>query len=57
MSANMFNYAGTTFLNSRAYAFNKAQMYAGASSVQSVSFDAPAGDFTLLPSNALARFS
>jgi hypothetical protein len=52
MSANMFNYAGTTFLNSRVYAFNKAQMYAGAAAVQVVSFDAAPGDFTLLPGNA-----
>jgi Carboxypeptidase regulatory-like domain len=51
MSANMFNYAGT-FQNSRVYAFNKAQMYAGAPSAQMVSFDAAPGDFTLLPSNA-----
>lgn len=52
MSANVFNFAGTPFLNPRAYAFNKAQMYAGAASVQIVSFDAPAADFTILPSNA-----
>jgi len=52
MSANVFNFAGTTFLNPRAYAFNKAQMYAGAASVQIVSFDAPSADFTILPSNA-----
>ena len=36
----------------RLYAFNKAQMYAGAPGVQVVSFDAPADEFTLLPSNA-----
>jgi hypothetical protein len=53
MSANMFNYAaGGSFQNPRVWAFNKAQMYAGASMVQVVSFDAPAADFTLLPSNA-----
>jgi hypothetical protein len=52
MSANIFNFAGTTFLNPRAYAFNKAQMYAGAASVQIVTFDAPNADFTILPSNA-----
>ncbi len=51
MSTNMFTYAGS-FMNPRVYAFNKAQMYAGASSVQVVSFDAPSADFTLLPSNA-----
>jgi len=52
MTASMFNYAGTTFLNPRAYAFNKAQMYAGAASVQIISFDMPSADFTVLPSNA-----
>ena len=52
MSANMFNFAGTSFLNPRAYAFNKAQMYAGAPTVQIISFDAPSADFTILPSNA-----
>jgi hypothetical protein len=53
MSVNMFDYAAAgSFQNPRVYAFNKAQMYAGAPSVQSVSFDAPAADFTLLPSNA-----
>ena len=53
MSVNMFDYAaGGDFQNARVYAFNKAQMYAGAPAVQSVSFDAPADDFTILPSNA-----
>ncbi|PYQ49403.1 MAG: hypothetical protein DMF59_13725, partial [Acidobacteria bacterium] len=53
MSANMFPYpAGGLFLNSRVYAFNKAQMYAGSPTVQVVSFDLPNNDFTLLPSNA-----
>ncbi len=53
MSANMFDYAASgSFQNPRVYAFNKAQMYAGGSVVQVVSFDAPVGDFTLLPSNA-----
>jgi hypothetical protein len=53
MSANMFDYAaGGSFQNPRVYAFNKAQMYAGAASIQVVSFDAPAADFTVLPSNA-----
>src|SRR5690349_11998616 len=48
MSANMFDYAASgSFQNPRVYAFNKAQMYAGAPTVQSVSFDAPASDFTL----------
>lgn len=53
MSANMFGYsAGASFQNPRVFAFNKMQMYAGAPTVQVVTFNAPAGDFTLLPSNA-----
>lgn len=53
MSVNMFDYAFTgSFQNVRLYAFNKQQMYAGASSVQSVSFDLPAVHFTVLPANA-----
>ncbi len=53
MSVNMFDYAASgSFQNVRAYAFNKAQMYAGNPTVQSVSFDAPSSEFTLLPSNA-----
>lgn len=53
MSANMFGFpAGGTFQGSRVWALNKAKMYAGAPSIQSISFDAPAADFTLLPSNA-----
>jgi uncharacterized repeat protein (TIGR01451 family) len=53
MSANMFGYsAGASFQNPRVFAFNKMQMYAGAPTVQVVTLNAPAGDFTLLPSNA-----
>ncbi|HKV42815.1 MAG TPA: hypothetical protein VJX67_26690, partial [Blastocatellia bacterium] len=53
MSVNMFGYAaGASFINPRAYALNKAQMYAGAPSVQVVSFNAPAADFAVMPSNA-----
>jgi hypothetical protein len=53
MSANMFDYSASgSFQDSRVYAFNKAQMYAGNPSVQVVTFDAPAADFSLLPSNA-----
>ncbi len=53
MSANMFDFAASgSFQNPRVYAFNKAQMYAGAPAVQVVSFDGPSADFTLLPSNA-----
>lgn len=53
MSANMFGFAANgTFQSPRVFALNKAQMYAGAPTVQSVSFDAPSADFTILPSNA-----
>ncbi|MEO5623441.1 MAG: carboxypeptidase regulatory-like domain-containing protein [Dokdonella sp.] len=53
MSANMFGYpAGAAYQGPRVYALNKAQMYAGNPSVQIVSFNAPSGDFTLLPGNA-----
>lgn len=53
MSANMFGYsAGGAFQGSRVFALNKAQMYAGAPSVQVVTFDAPLADFTVIPSNA-----
>ncbi|WP_313918637.1 carboxypeptidase regulatory-like domain-containing protein [Tahibacter sp.] len=53
MSVNMFGYAsGAAFQGSRVYALNKAQMYAAQPTVQVVSFDAPAADFTLLPANA-----
>ena len=52
MSANMFGFpAAGAFQTTRVWAFNKAQMYAGAPTVQVVSFD-QGGDFTLLPSNA-----
>ena len=53
MSVNMFGYGvNDSFQNSRVYAFNKAQMYAGAPSVQSVEFNAPSTEFSLLPANA-----
>ena len=53
MSVNMFGYpAGAPFQNTRVYAFNKAQMYAGAPTAQSVEFNVGGGDFTLLPANA-----
>ncbi|WP_300618586.1 carboxypeptidase-like regulatory domain-containing protein, partial [Dokdonella sp.] len=54
-SANNFGPGtnGGSFVGSRAWAYNKAQMYAGAATVQIVQFDNPdASDFTLLPSNA-----
>src|SRR4029077_7735856 len=43
------------YASPRMWAFNKAQMYAGAPNVQGVSFDGPADDFTILPSNALLQ--
>jgi len=53
MSANMFAFpAGGTFQGSRVWALNKAQMYAGAASIQSVSFNVPGSDFTVIPSNS-----
>ena len=61
MSANLFGFAAnSTFKNVRVWAFNKAQMYAGLPTVQSVSFDVPSklqgiSVFTLLPSNARAQ--
>ena len=51
-SANLFG-PGGSFAGTRVWAYNKAQMYAGAQTVQFVSFNTPdTGDFTLLPSNA-----
>jgi hypothetical protein len=53
MTANMYGFgAGGTFQHVRVWAFNKAQMYAGAPTVQNVSFNVGGGDFTILPSNA-----
>ena len=58
MSANMFGFsANGSFSNVRVWAFNKAQMYAGAPTAQVVSFDAAKStrggtNFTLLPSNS-----
>jgi len=53
MSANLYAFpAGGAYHNPRVWALNKAQMYAGADTVQAISFDAPSADFTLLPSNA-----
>ncbi len=43
MAANMFDFAASgSFQNSRVWALNKQQMYAGDASVQVVQFDAPA---------------
>ena len=53
MSANMFGFpAGGSFVGTRVWALNKAQMYAGAPSIQVVQFSPPASEFTLLPANA-----
>ncbi|HEU4889759.1 MAG TPA: carboxypeptidase regulatory-like domain-containing protein [Thermoanaerobaculia bacterium] len=53
MSANMFGFpAGSSFFTARAWAINKAQMYAGESEVDIVTFDIGGGDFTVIPSNA-----
>jgi hypothetical protein len=53
MSANIFTFgAGSGFKTARAWAFNKAQMYAGSPTVKVVSFDIPGGDFAVMPSNA-----
>lgn len=54
MAANMYGYpVWSGYESPRAWAFNKAQMYAGQPTVQIVTFVGPAlGDFTLLPSNA-----
>ena len=52
MSANLFNFVGGAFVNPRVWALNKAQMYAGAPTVQVVSFNAPSADFAVLPGNA-----
>src|SRR5436305_1633404 len=53
MSTNVFGYSASgSFQNVRLYAFNKAQMYAGSPTVLVLSFDAPATEFSLLPSNA-----
>ena len=58
MSANMFGFpANGSFSNVRVWAFNKAQMYAGAPTAQVVSFNATKStmggtNFGLLPANA-----
>jgi hypothetical protein len=53
MSANLFSFgAGSTFQGVRVWAFNKAQLYSGAPTVQSVFFPVGGGDFTIIPSNA-----
>jgi len=53
MSSNMFTFgSGSSFKTARAWAFNKAQMYAGSPTVKVVTFDIAGGDFAVMPSNA-----
>jgi hypothetical protein len=52
MSANMFTFGPSVFQTARAWAFNKAQMYAGSPTVKVLIFNVPGGDFTAVPSNA-----
>jgi uncharacterized repeat protein (TIGR01451 family) len=53
MSANMFGFgSGGSYQGTIVWAFNKAQMYAGAATAQIAEFNAGSGDFTLMPSNA-----
>ncbi len=53
MSANMFGFAANGgFQGTRVWALDKAQMYAGAASVEVLSFNPPAEEFGLLPANA-----
>ena len=54
-SANLFGpgTGGSGFVGTRVWAYNKAQMYAGAATVEMVMFNTPdTADFTLLPANA-----
>ena len=52
-AANMFGKSASgSFANARVFAMNKAQMYAGAPTVQVITIDAPSSEFTLLPANA-----
>ena len=53
MSANMFGFgSGGSYQGTIVWAFNKAQMYAGAATAQIAEFNVGSGDFTLMPSNA-----
>jgi len=53
ISFNLFDYvAGANYHNVRLYALNKAQAYAGAPVVQTVSFDVAPEEFSLMPANA-----
>jgi uncharacterized repeat protein (TIGR01451 family) len=52
MSANMFSFGAGSYQGTIVWAFNKAQMYAGAATAQIAEFNVGSGDFTLMPSNA-----
>ena len=53
MSANMFGYSATgSYLGYHVWAIDKAQMYAGAPTVQYVDFAGDTSDFTVIPANA-----
>jgi Carboxypeptidase regulatory-like domain len=53
MSANMFGYSSSgSYFGYHVWAINKAQMYAGAPTVQVVDFAGDTSDFTVIPANA-----
>jgi MBG domain (YGX type)/Carboxypeptidase regulatory-like domain/Bacterial Ig-like domain (group 3) len=53
MTVDIFSYGSTpSFVKPQVFAFNKAQMYAGAPTVQVAVFDMPSSEFAPLPSNA-----
>jgi uncharacterized repeat protein (TIGR01451 family) len=53
LSSNIFGFpAGGSFMGTRVWAINKAQLYAAAATVQVVQFSPPQAEFTILPANA-----
>lgn len=53
MSADMYGYgAGAAYAGTHVWAFDKAEMYAGAPTAQAVDFAGSTGDFSLVPANA-----
>ena len=52
MSANMFGYAGSSYLGYHVWALNKQQMYDGKPKVQVVDFAGDTSDFTVIPANS-----
>src|SRR5206468_7587278 len=53
MSANMFGYsASSSYTGYHVWAIDKAQMYAGAPTVQVADFGGDTSDFTVIPANA-----